>query len=542
VKPFRSIRWRLVTSYVLLTLLTVGVLGALAYSFFLGYVRRGERESLRSNAEAIARQAAPLLYPLRSKEALNELASTASFLGDVRVRILTPKGEVLADSGSPGQVDEYLLVQPPLASFRVGTYSDGFTTFVMKIPSAHPQTLQHAEEMMFAFMSQLPEDTRFDFVQRIPGAWGNRVRFTGVSEMRSDESGVLRSKDPVRVVIGDKQVSLGYVELSEAPSFGGEALRTAGRAFGFAALGAVAVAVLLGLLESRRLTTPIAELTGVTDRMASGDLSVRARVGGRDEISQLAQSVNEMAGRLETNFELLETERDSLRQFIQDASHELRTPITALRNFNELLLSGVAENPATRQEFLGESQTQLERLSWMAESLLSLSRLDASLMPLELESLPAERLLRAAAAPFLALAAKDRVHLSVLEPENLTVLGDRRLLEMALANLIENSLKFSPAGSEIEIGARAEDSQVLLWVRDNGPGIEQQDLPHVFDRFYRGGNAGTSGSGLGLALVRSIARAHGGEAEVESETGVGTQVTLRLPGDPESQSRGNQPG
>jgi signal transduction histidine kinase len=276
--------------------------------------------------------------------------------------------------------------------------------------------------------------------------------------------------------------------------------------------------------------------------MASGDLSVRARVGGRDEISQLAQSVNEMAGRLETNFELLETERDSLRQFIQDASHELRTPITALRNFNELLLSGAAENPATRQEFLGESQTQLERLSWMAESLLSLSRLDASLMPLELENLPAERLLRAAAAPFLALAAKDRVHLSVLEPENLTVLGDRRLLEMALANLIENSLKFSPAGSEIEIGARAEDSQVLLWVRDNGPGIEQQDLPHVFDRFYRGGNAGTSGSGLGLALVRSIARAHGGEAEVESETGVGTQVTLRLPGDPESQSRGNQPG
>jgi two-component system sensor histidine kinase VicK len=256
---------------------------------------------------------------------------------------------------------------------------------------------------------------------------------------------------------------------------------------------------------------------------------VRAPIKGTNEISQLAQSVNQMAESLNENFQLLEAERDALRQFVQDASHELRTPVTALRNFNELLRSKAGEDPEARVEFLAESQGQIERLVWITDNLLNLSRLDASLIPLDLETISSDKLLQAAAAPFLAQATQAQINLSIQDSETLKLRGDRRLLEMALANLIENSLKFSPAGSEIELGADADGPQTLLWVQDNGPGIAEEDLPHVFERFYRSPDTDVPGSGLGLAMVRGIIRAHGGEAEIQSELGSGTRVILRLP-------------
>lgn len=536
MRLFRSIRWRLVASYVLLALLTVGVLGALAYSFFVGYVRRQETEFLRSNAEAIAQQAYPLLLPVPHLSGLNELVNTTSFLGDVRVRILTAQGEVLADSGLPGRIDEFLLIQPPLAGFRIESSPDDFATFILQVPSAPHLSRSNAQEMILAFMSQLPEETRFRVVQRIPYAWGNRVRYETLPGFVSTE-GVSRSSSSVTTPIGDERLSLGLVELTDGPSFSPEALRTAGRAYGFAALGAVLVAVLLGLVESRRVTAPIADLTEVTDKMASGDLTARATANGSDEIAQLAERFNHMAGKLEKNFHLLEAERDSLRQFIQDASHELRTPITALKNFNELMRTSANQDVEASADFLLESQNQIERLHWITEHLLNLSRLDASLIHIELEDIRAEEILQAVVGPFQAQVEQNQYQITIQAPNDLMLKGDRKLLELALSNLVDNALKFSPPGTRIEIGARREDPDVLLWVKDDGPGIAEQDLPRVFNRFYRGDNASAPGSGLGLALVKSIVRAHGGGADILSKLGLGTQVTLRIPGDPANPSQ-----
>jgi signal transduction histidine kinase len=237
-----------------------------------------------------------------------------------------------------------------------------------------------------------------------------------------------------------------------------------------------------------------------------------------------------MAEQLQTSFSQLQAERDSLRRFISDASHELRTPITALKNFVLLLTGPAGEVPSTRAEFLAESETQIERLEWITRNLLDLSRLDAGLFELELAEHDVRDLLELAAAHFKARAEEKGIELQLVKPDSpLNLVCDQPRLELALGNLLDNAIKFTPPGGKVEIGARLEDDSLSIWVEDNGPGIAPEDLPHVFERFYRGQNAaGTTGSGLGLAIVKSLVEAQGGQISVVSKAGHGTRFTLKL--------------
>jgi signal transduction histidine kinase len=322
---------------------------------------------------------------------------------------------------------------------------------------------------------------------------------------------------------------LGYVELSSGPDFGAEALATTRRAFLLAAGGAMVLAVIVGLLVSHGLTAPLRGLAATANRMGE-DLSARAPVRGRDEISQLAQQLNQMAERLEASFAALTADRDALRRFIADASHELRTPITALKNFNELLQGVAADDPAAQQEFLTESAAQLERLEWMTNKLLDLSRLDAGLAALELEEHDAGNLVRAASGPVSALAKDKGIVLSTIVPDApVPLYCDAARVDSALSNLLSNALKFTPPGGRVDIGAQATYEGVQFWVQDTGPGIAPADQPHIFERFYRGQGNETDGSGLGLAIVASVAQAHGGSVRVESEPGQGSRFVMMLP-------------
>lgn len=531
---FRSIRWRLVSSYVFLTLLTVAVVGLLALSLVKRFVGQQEVEHLKANAEAVAHQAMPLMWPTVRQQELQDLIQTSSFLANARIRVLDDRRQVLVDSESIAEGDEFVWILSPL-EYRIEVPGIPSRHFIVALPHATdfaPPFL--TEEYLSALEQRLP-DVSFTLVRWRDGGWGREFRFDSVQRPEQIQQFItdkvtLRSERVITVAIGEEDDPLGYVEISNGPDFGAEALTTTRQAFLLAGSGAMLVAVVAGLLVSRSLSAPLRELTVVAGRMSSGDLSTRAPVHGRGEIAKLAAQFNQMAERLEASFGELASERDALRRFIADASHELRTPITALKNFNDLLQGAAADDPAARAEFLVESQLQLERLEWITRHLLDLSRLDAGLVALDVDDHDVGELIEAAASAFKALAQERGIALSIKLPmPPVTLRCDRARIELALSNLLDNALKFTPAGGQVEIGAERADETVRLWVRDGGPGIDPADKPHIFERFYRGRNSQAEGCGLGLAIVQSVVQAHGGQVTFESEPGAGSLFAIALP-------------
>lgn len=336
-------------------------------------------------------------------------------------------------------------------------------------------------------------------------------------------------RQQVTMPIGAENAVIGYVELSSTPGIATEALAALRRLFVLAAAGVSILAVGVGLFMSRSLTAPLQTLTAATTAMNSGDLTARANVHGNDEIGQLAHSFNHMAAALEQSFCDLAAERDALRHFVADASHELRTPITALRTFTDLLHEGRADGP-TQAEFIAESAAQVKRLERMTENLLNLSRFDGGLVELVCQEFSVISVVEDVVELLRPLAAEQAIHLSVasISPTWL-INGDRTQLERALTNLVENAIKFTPAHGQVQVGADRTDDQTTIWVKDSGAGIPVTEQADIFRRFYRGQHVQNEGSGLGLAIVQSIVSAHGGTVTVESIEGEGSRFAINLP-------------
>lgn len=523
-----------------LALITATVLGLLALTIVENTLERQAEQELQSNAEMIALQVGQLLWPVPRQDDLQRLVQTAAFLGNYRVRILDAGGDVYFDSGSPGEDNQLIWVNPQ---------QDEWLSWMQNFPSARQQGAP--------FLWILPSRGRSlteleEFIQRdLPGAsvaiirrhsgpWGSRfsiepstgTRIGSDGSQQADPTPEIRqevSPTVVQQAVYSGGRLLGYVEISGRGDFGAGALNTMRRALIFAGGSAAVLAGVLGLFISQRLSAPLRHLGDTARQMGSGDLSIRAAVTSQDEIGQLAAQFNQMASQIENSFLTLSAERDALRRFIADASHELRTPITALKNFNTLLQEGAGDDPAVHREFLTESQIQIERLEWITHHLLDLSRLDAGLVDLDLEICPVEELLQSTAAPFLLRAQEKGVHLQVIPLEqSLAFQCDRRRLEIALSNLLDNAVKFTETGGSVEAGARQVNDHLRIWVRDTGPGIPPQDIASVFERFYHGSHP-AAGRGLGLAIVKSVVEAHNGQIRVESKSGEGSVFSIELP-------------
>jgi signal transduction histidine kinase len=286
------------------------------------------------------------------------------------------------------------------------------------------------------------------------------------------------------------------------------------------------------VLVARRMTTPLARLRRASSRLAQGQLDERAPRSDIVEIDDLARQFNVMADRLSESLRMLEADRDQLREFVADVSHELRTPIAALRAFTDLQRDGQVDE-ATRREFLDRSSEQISRLDWMSTNLLDLSRIDAGIFPLDMRPGDLRDPIRSVVEAHAELAEQRGVSLSSeVPPAPVMLRFDRERIVQLLSNLVGNGLKFTPRGGQVGVTLTDVSEGAVLEVRDSGPGILATELPHVFERFFRGTNVGearASGSGLGLAIARSIVEMHGGQIEVASAIGEGSAFTVRLP-------------
>ncbi|MCS7207630.1 MAG: cell wall metabolism sensor histidine kinase WalK [Dehalococcoidia bacterium] len=229
-----------------------------------------------------------------------------------------------------------------------------------------------------------------------------------------------------------------------------------------------------------------------------------------------------------TPFYRLQTTR---REFVANVSHQLRTPLAAMRAAIETLEEGALEDPAAARSFLARLKGEVERMERLVRELLDLSRLESGQVALHLAPLPVEAVAQEVAERFAPLARQAGLTLTVeVAPHLPPVLADRDKLLQALSNLLDNALKFTPAGGKVWLRAHAQNGQVVFSVEDTGIGIAPEHLPHIFERFYKAHRTpDDAGAGLGLAIVKHIAQVHGGSVEVESQEGRGSRFTLRLP-------------
>ena len=284
------------------------------------------------------------------------------------------------------------------------------------------------------------------------------------------------------------------------------------------------IASLGGYWLSRRALTPVDELTSAARRISLDNLGQRLEVRHTgDELERLGDTWNEMIGRLDSAVQ-------RMRQFTADASHELRTPISIIRTTAELALRR-ERNPAEYRQALQNIQREAEWMTQLAEDLLLLARSDNGTLTLRSEPVDLDELARDAAGETAPMAeVRGIVMRTQLGAGDGRVTGDRRALHRLLTVLLDNALLHTPPEGTVSIETSAGGGGVAIAVRNSGQGIASEDLPHIFERFYRGDPARTrqNGAGLGLAIAKSIAQAHGAEIEVESAPGQGAVFSVKF--------------
>ena len=292
-----------------------------------------------------------------------------------------------------------------------------------------------------------------------------------------------------------------------------------------------AAVLCLSLVLSRALTRKIALLLTAIRQVREGAYSHRAQIGGHDEIAQIGQEFNSLTDRLQTT-------ENARRRFVSDASHELKTPLAAIRLLTDSILQTDNIDRDTAREFVADIGAEAERLSRITEDLLRLTRLDSGVLepPVVVDVLPVlEQVMR-----MMSLVAQEKeIDLTYRAVEGCTVLATRDEIHQIIYNLTDNAVKYSPPRSAVLVTLARAGEQVELTVEDNGAGIPEEDLPRIFERFYRVDKArsrAAGGTGLGLSIVSDMVKRRGGTVEAGNRPGGGAVFTVRWPWRKEGES------
>jgi heavy metal sensor kinase len=292
----------------------------------------------------------------------------------------------------------------------------------------------------------------------------------------------------------------------------------------YSALAIVLLAGVGGMFLANRTLQPVDHITDIAREIGEGDLSRRINIQSEDELGRLASTLNRMIARLEEAFQ-------KQRQFAADASHELRTPLAIIQAESSLAL----DKKRTQVEYRRSLDLVSQEVTYMSEiigKLLLLARNDAGIEPLNLQEVNVKDLFTELSSDVEALAQEKGVAFNLGPMDNLTVKGDRFRLRQLFLNILDNAIRYTPSGGTVSSLLVRKNGSALVSISDTGMGIPAEDLPFIFDRFYRVDKARSrpdGGLGLGLAIASSIAKLHGGGIEVESQVGKGSTFQITLP-------------
>ncbi|MBV9790430.1 MAG: HAMP domain-containing histidine kinase [Chloroflexi bacterium] len=364
-----------------------------------------------------------------------------------------------------------------------------------------------------------PEPNRREFERAYRG--DEEIRFT--SERGNDQ------ELSVLVPIYEGQNLVGIMQLATPLRQSLALLRWLAVALVLGTLIVGFTALILSLWATRTILNPLQRVIHASQRVGHGDLTARTELRSRNEIGVLGSTFDQMVRQLQSSFA-------TQRRFIADAAHELRTPLTAVSGNVDLLMLGAASDPAQQRRALQRMNSELERMGRLVDDLLTLSRLDSQ-PTLHRNDIDLNSLAHDLVEQFRDLAPRHQWQLRAMD--GVIVSGDGDRLRQVLLNVLENARKYTPEGGAVSVTVEAEQDSAVVQIADTGIGIPAEDVPHVWDRFYRIDQARTragGGFGLGLAIVKSIVESHGGQVALTSEAGQGTIVTLRLPLAPSARS------
>jgi two-component system, OmpR family, phosphate regulon sensor histidine kinase PhoR len=380
--------------------------------------------------------------------------------------------------------------------------------------------------------------TRPELVQAFRGGLGSDIR-------QSATIGVPFLYVAVPVAGGQSAIRIAFplAEINRQVSqIRGKILVSTALAF----LPAILIAALLARYISRRFATIMAH----AGELARGNFRSRLPDTGSSEFGQLGRTLNETAGNLQQTVAQLEHEHVELeklerirKDFVINVSHELRTPLASIQGYTETLIDGAIADADHNMRFLGIIRHNAERLARLTEDLLTLSRVEQKRQKFEFETHFANALIHDAFEMMRPIAEKSRIQLlEERAPEDAVVCCDSEAVSQILSNLMENAIKYTPAGGRISVGALAQGSMVEFFVRDTGIGIPEEDLPRLFERFYRVDKARSrelGGTGLGLSIVKHLVAAHHGAMRVESRVQEGSTFAFTLPVNQATLGQGN---
>jgi signal transduction histidine kinase len=527
---FKSIRSRLALSFAAIALVAAVVLGAVLLTILQNYYAHLEFDYLRGNARFVGSFVAATQSDNAPHDEVQSQIENLAFLSQARIQVYGANQQLLYDSGSPQNIAvnlgvmKQLIAQgdsPPNAPYRV----------IAVNPKSAQAPVPGAKEF-FDFGSTSSASAPVGAISAAPSPNGGTVIYRSIQVAGSPFGFDLNAATVLRSVRSDTRLKqaivdpksgsvLGSIVLSEGPAYGSDILASVASGWMLASAIAVLLAAAVGWFISRRISAPLLVLTNATALMAAGDLSSRADVKSRDEIGRLARSFNEMADQVEGTV-------TALRRFVSDASHELQTPLTALRT--NLDLTADENNASDRHVYVERAQAMVKRLEVLNNNLLDLSRLEANGHAAKETVVDLTELLKQSGEIYASQAEQAGLSLEYELPAVPTpIRGDPVQVRRVVDNLVDNACKFTPAGGTVAIRLDRAGDRVLLSVADTGIGVPEEDLPQLFNRFHRGRNATAfPGSGLGLAIVKAIMEQQGGQITAEN-LAQGALFTLAWP-------------